>query len=75
MDGMFMWNITLLNFVLTKFLLWELGYPSRVMSGSSTLRGDELGDSGSLVLCVWPLCSSRGLGERRVPITLAGRYG
>jgi hypothetical protein len=37
MDGMFMRNSTLLNFVLTKFLLWELGYPARVMSGSSTL--------------------------------------
>ena len=32
------------NFILTEFLLWELGYPARVMSGSSTLRG-ELGDN------------------------------
>jgi hypothetical protein len=63
----------LLNFVLTELLLWELGYPDQVMSGSSTLRGD-LGASCSLVLCVWPLCSSGGSGGRRVPLALAGRY-
>ena len=27
-------------FVLTELLLWELGYPTRVMSGSLTLQGD-----------------------------------
>ena len=48
MDLIFMCNITLLNFVLTKLILWELGYPSRVTSGSSTLQG-ELGANCSLV--------------------------
>ena len=28
--------------ILTEFFLWELGYPSQITSGSSTLRG-ELG--------------------------------
>ena len=28
------------NFILTEFLLWELGYQPRVMSGSSTLQGE-----------------------------------
>jgi hypothetical protein len=35
-------NVTLPNFILIEFLLWELGYLARVTSGSSTLRG-ELG--------------------------------
>jgi hypothetical protein len=48
MDLIFMRNVMLLNFFLTELILWELGYPARVTSGSSTLRG-ELGASCCLV--------------------------
>jgi hypothetical protein len=44
----FMCNVMLLNFFLTELILWELGYPAQVTSGSSTLRG-ELGASCSMV--------------------------
>ena len=35
-----MCNVTLPNFILTEFILWELGYPTQVTNGSSTLRGE-----------------------------------
>jgi hypothetical protein len=66
MDLIFLRNITLLNFFLTELLLCELGYSSRVMSGSSTLRG-ELGASSSLVFCVWPLCGLGAQGGEEYP--------
>jgi hypothetical protein len=33
-------KVTLPDFILTRFFLWELGYPARITSGSSTLRGE-----------------------------------
>jgi hypothetical protein len=54
------------NFILTEFLLWELGYPARVTSGSSTLRGDwELAFSG--IVCVAPLQLGGLRGKKSTP--------
>jgi hypothetical protein len=54
------------NFIFTEFLLWELGYPAQVMSGSSTLQG-ELGDS-ILLYCVCGPFAARGAeGEEEYP--------
>jgi hypothetical protein len=66
MDLIFMRNATLLNFVLTKLIFWELGYPARVTSGSSTFRG-ELGASDSLVLCVCPFVARGAQGGEEYP--------
>jgi hypothetical protein len=61
-----MHKVTLLDFSLDWFFLWELGYPARIESGSSTLRGD-LGARFSLVECVAPL-RLRGLrGKKSTP--------
>jgi len=35
-----MHKVTLLEFILTEFFLWELGYPARTTSDNSTLRGE-----------------------------------
>jgi hypothetical protein len=59
-------KVTLSDFFLTEFFLWELGYPARITSGSSTLRG-ELGAS-ILWYCVCGPFAARGAqGEEEYP--------
>jgi hypothetical protein len=59
-------NVTLPNFILTEFLLWELGYPARVTSGSSTLRG-ELGASILWYCVCGPFVARGAQGEEEYP--------
>jgi hypothetical protein len=62
-----MHKVMLSKSILTKIFLWELGYPARIMSGSSTLEGNmEIEFSG--IVCIATL-RLRGLkGDKSTPI-------
>jgi hypothetical protein len=55
------------NFILTKFLLWELGYPTQVTSDRSILRGEAGKIAFSGIVCVDPLRLGVLKGEKSTP--------
>jgi hypothetical protein len=54
------------NFILTKILLWELGYRARVTSGSSTLQGKLVDSIHWYCVCV-PFVAQGAQGEEEYP--------
>jgi hypothetical protein len=61
-----MCKVTLPDFILTEFFLWELGYPARITSGSSTLRG-ELGASILWYCVCGPFAAQGAQGKKSTP--------
>jgi hypothetical protein len=67
-------KVMLSYFTLDSFLLWELGHPTRIMSGSSTLRG-ELGASHLWFVCMAPLRLGGLRGKKSTPSIGLGGTG
>jgi hypothetical protein len=59
-------KVTLPDFILTEFFLWELGHPAQTTSGSLTLRG-ELGASILWYFLCGPFEAWGAQGEEEYP--------